>query len=109
MSVHYVNFSKYLKSIVDEKQIFLEVKCIKNILFIEKIEFMELENSSYLRILNEIMKYKDAISIKTFKAKFNGENLSPIVTRFRYTVEDEKILFYTRWIDSDRVTFNTKT
>jgi hypothetical protein len=98
----YKDFSLYAKYILEKQNIMLEVRSIQDILFIEKVEFMELEQRSVEYIFNELLTRPDITStIKQFRGKVTGENLSPVLTKFRYAVNYEKILIYLIWKDKN--------
>jgi hypothetical protein len=99
----YEDINKYLNDLIREQKIFLEVRIIKDILFIEKIEFMILEEKPYNQIVDEIIDRDDITqTIKTFKARLKDGVLQPIVSRFLYRVEREKVLIYIIWSDNKK-------
>ena len=108
MPKRYKDFSLYAKYILEKQNIMLEVRSIQDILFIEKVEFMELEQRSVEYIFNELLTRPDITStIKQFRGKVTGENLSPVLTKFRYAVNYEKVLIYLIWKDKNGNTFMT--
>ena len=106
MPKEYDDVTKYVNDIIEKQGVFLEVRCIKDKLFIEKIEFMALEGRSITAIFKELISRPDITDIvKRFKGKLESDSLVPIVSRFNYAVNFEKILMYIIWQDKDGNTF----
>jgi hypothetical protein len=98
----YDSLDKYVKKILKDIKMSMEIRSISDQLFIEKVKFLKLEertgNEIYEELLNQ--KYK-LIKIIPCKLTSNSNSLNFNVTnKFIYQVTKETILFYFVWTDN---------
>ena len=98
----YLDISSYVKELLEKQNIKLEVKIIKDILFIEKIEFLIAEQHKSYDIMMELLG-ADYLSklLKSFSSEYLNESLVPIYTRFYFQVKEGRALIYLLWKDSN--------
>lgn len=100
LSKTYKSMAEYISALIHENKVQLDVKIIKDLLFIEKIRFLELEQKTTHDIFREILDNSDiSTHLKSFNSKVVGAEIFPVISRFFYKVIDPKVLIYTFWRD----------
>lgn len=99
---YYKTLDKYLKELLSDLKMSMQIRVITNQLFIEKVQFLGIE----LRTKNEI--FQDILNqhyklIKSIPCEFDSSNdqiTLKLSSKFIYSVDKETMLFYFVWIDS---------
>lgn len=99
---YYKALDHYLVDILKDLQMSMQIRVIKNILFIEKVRFLRMELRTTNEMFNEILQQEYTL-IKSIPANLvvgkDSISLQPSY-KFIYQVNDQDVLFYFVWIDN---------
>lgn len=99
---YYKTPDKYLKDILKDLRMVMQIRVISNHLFIEKVRFLEIELRTQNEIFEEILE-QDYRLIKSIPAKLVADNSTldlKLSSKFIYQVEKQDLLFYFVWSDN---------
>lgn len=99
---YYKALDHYLVDILKDLQMSMQIRVIKNILFIEKVRFLRMELRTTNEMFNEILQQEYTL-IKSIPANLvvgkDSISLQPSY-KFIYQVNDQDVLFYFVWVDN---------
>ena len=99
---YYNSLEKYLKDIMKDLRMSMQIRSIMNLLFIEKVRFLKIELRTKTEIFEEILQQEYQL-IKSIPAKLDAksENIDlKLSSKFMYNVEKGPVLFYFVWSDN---------
>ena len=98
---YYRSLDKYLKDILQDLKMGMEIRVITDILFIEKVRLLKIELRTKNEIFQEILEQEYTL-FKKIPCSFNTSNDSldlKLSSKFIYHVEKQDMLFYFVWAD----------
>ena len=98
---YYKTLDKYLKELLTDLRMSMEIRVIANLLFIEKVRFLSIELRTKNEIFEEILA-EDYKLIKKIPCTIltDKEITLSLSGKFIYQVEEQDLLFYFVWSDS---------
>lgn len=99
---YYKDLTSYIQDILQDIKMSMEIRIITNQLFIEKVQFLDIELRTKNEIFEELLN-QDYELIKSISAKYTGDKDVmdlKLSHKFMYHVEQGPILFYFVWSDN---------
>lgn len=99
---YYKTLDKYLKELLADLKMSMQIRVITNQLFIEKVQFLSIELRTKNEIFQDILNQEYKL-IKTIPCIFDSsadQVTLKLSGKFIYSVEKETMLFYFVWVDS---------
>lgn len=89
----------YVDDIINQQEIYLEVRAVRNMLYIEKLEFMKENMATDHQLFFEMIQFP-YIKIDRLEAKLRGSVLRSIHSR-SYPAKQKQVI-YVVWIDKNK-------
>jgi len=93
------SLKEYVDNIINKQKIYLEIRVVRNMLYIEKLEFMKENMASENQLFSEMIQFPYKI-IDRLEAKLSETILRPIHSHSYHA--KQKQVIYVVWIDKDK-------